>query len=114
MNIIAAIALALALIFGSAASAETPVQTTTTTVEVQTASEEIPVSDIEAQVLANDAAATWTDYMDIPQVGEDVAYNWVMTSTVEPDEIPATMVVLQSIDLPNVWHVYEAEILAHA
>lgn len=110
MNILSAIILSLSILFGTAqATTESP-----EVAQVSVASQEVTVTDTEAQVLANDAQVTWTDYMTVPQVGEDVAYVWVMTTDQEPDELPADMVVLQSLDLDHTWHVYQAQILYKA
>lgn len=113
MNFIASLFVAIALLFVGQTTAQAPAPAPVETTTVSTLASEELVTDTEAQVLQNDATATWSDYMDVPQVGEEFAYTWVQTYTFEPDEIPATWIVLQSIDLPNVWHAYEVQPLSH-
>ena len=52
--------------------------------------------------------------MDIPMVGKDFAYTWIGAYNFEPDELPATVIVLQSTDLDRTWYAYNVEVLAHA
>lgn len=108
MNIIASIAVAFALIFGTAtATTEAPQATEVAQASPETL-EEVTAQDTEYQLLLNDSTVTWTDYMMEPQTSETISYTWVMSMDAEPENLPATRIALESYDLPGVWHVYEA------
>lgn len=110
MNLIASIAVAFALIFGTATgTSEPPAQA----VEVVQASPTTAEDEYQG-ILGMDATVTWDDYFpNTPMTGETVSYTWTGYAYEEPKNLPADEIALKSLDL-EVWMTYKAMWLHHA